>query len=261
MSRETQNAITILVGVAALRLGLTDAHLRYVKPSLGPWLVVAGALLVALGAVGLFDRGLGRSARGDADAAADGDAGDDGHDPEHGHDPFDGHEHHGPSVAWLLTLPVLAIFLIAPAPLGSFAASRNTTRLEAPKAQFPDLPAEERGAVPLTLREFNLRTFFDDEKSLEGKTVRLVGFATPHGDTETFLTRFILSCCAADGRPIKVALKNLPGARPPADQWLEVEGTWVEPDTDQQGEALIGRAAELVVTSVRQVPAPAQTYE
>ncbi|HVF20668.1 MAG TPA: TIGR03943 family protein [Mycobacteriales bacterium] len=253
MSRETQNAITILVGVAALRLGLTDAHLRYVKASLGPWLVVAGVLLVALGVLGLFDRR-------PVDAAA-ADAPDDGHDPEHGHDPFDGHEHHGPSVAWLLTLPVLAIFLIAPAPLGSFAANRNTTRLEAPKAQFPDLPGEERGAVPLTLREFNLRTFFDDEKSLEGKKIRLVGFATPHGENETFLTRFILSCCAADGRPIKVALKNLSGPRPPADQWLEVEGTWIEPDTDQQGEALIGRAAELVVTSIRPVSAPSQTYE
>lgn len=244
MSRETQNAITILVGVAALRLGLTDAHLRYVKASLGPWLVVAGVLLVVLGVLGLVDRAPKPT---------------DGHGEDH--DPFDGHEHHGPSIAWLLTLPVLAIFLVAPAPLGSFAASRNTTRLEAPKAQFPDLPAEVRGAVPLTLREFNLRTFFDDEKSLEGKTVRLVGFATPHGADETFLTRFILSCCAADGRPIKVALKNLPGARPPADQWLEIEGTWVEPDTDQQGEALIGRAAELVVTSVRPVSAPSQTYE
>ena len=252
MSRETQNAITILVGVAALRLGLTDAHLRYVKASLGPWLVVAGVLLVALGALGLFDRA---SAKPEPEAEGD------GHVPEHGHDPVDGHEHHGPSIAWLLTLPVLAIFLVAPAPLGSFAAARNTTRLEAPKAKFPDLPAEERGAVPLTLREFNLRTFFDDDKSLEGKTVRLVGFATPHGETETFLTRFILSCCAADGRPIKVALKNLPGPRPPADQWFEVEGTWVEPETDQQGEALIGRAAELVVTAMRPIAAPSQTYE
>ncbi len=234
MSRETQNAITILVGVAALRLGLTDAHLRYVKASLGPWLVVAGVLLVALGALGLFDRGPG---------------------------PADDHEHHGPSIAWLLTLPVLAIFLVAPAPLGSFAAARNTTRLEAPKAKFPALSAEQRGAVPMTLREFNLRTFFDDEKSLEGRTVRLVGFATPNGPTGTFLTRFILSCCAADGRPIKVALRNLPGVRPPADQWLEVEGTWVEPETDQRGEALIGRSAELVVTAVRPVSAPAQTYE
>jgi uncharacterized repeat protein (TIGR03943 family) len=235
VTRETQNAITILVGVAALRLGLTDAHLRYVKASLGPWLVVAGLLLVALGALGLFDRA--------PDA------------------PADGHEHHGPSIAWLLTLPVLAIFLVAPAPLGSFAAARNSTRLEAPKAKFPALSREVRGAVPMTLREFNLRTFFDDEKSLEGKTVRLVGFATPNGPTGTFLTRFILSCCAADGRPIKVALKNLPGARPPADQWLEVEGTWVEPETDLQGEALIGRAAELVVTSARPIAAPAQTYE
>ncbi|HVE98674.1 MAG TPA: TIGR03943 family protein [Mycobacteriales bacterium] len=252
MTKETQNALTVLVGVAALRLGLTDAHLRYVKPALGPWLVVAGVLLVLLGGIGLV-RDTRR--RATVDARDDVDA------HEAGHDQVDGHEHRGPSVAWLLTLPVLAIFLVAPAPLGSYAAQRNSTRLEAPKAKFPDLPAEVRGAVPLTLREFNLRTFFDDEKSLEGKTVRLTGFATPHGTNEVFLTRFILSCCAADGRPIKVALKGLRGPRPSADQWFEVEGTWVEPTTDLQGEALIGRAAELVVTSMRPVTAPSQTYE
>jgi uncharacterized repeat protein (TIGR03943 family) len=246
VTKETQNAIMILVGVAALRLGLTDAHLRYVKAALGPWLVVAGVLLVVLGAFGLL-----RKSRAAAEQTA-----------EHLHDGAGPeHDHGGPTIAWLLTLPVLAIFLIAPAPLGSYAAQRNSTRLEAPRAQFPALPAEVNGAVPLTLREFNLRTFFDDDKSLDGKTVRLTGFATPHGDNEVFLTRFILSCCAADGRPIKVAMRGLTGPRPSADQWLEVEGTWVEPAAAAKEKELIGEAAELVVTSIQAVPTPSQTYE
>ena len=91
--------------------------------------------------------------------------------------------------------------------------------------------------------------------------MRLTGFATPHGDNEVFLTRFILSCCAADGRPIKVAMKGLTGPRPSADQWLEVEGTWVEPAAAAKERALIGEAAGLVVTSIQAVPTPAQTYE
>ncbi len=246
MSKETQNAIMVLVGVAALRLGLTDAHLRYVKPALGPWLVVAGGLLVLLGGYALV-QGTRRATGEGAIDLHDGDG--------------LAHDHHGPSIAWLLTLPVLAIFLIAPAPLGSYAAQRNSTRLEAPRAKFPRLPDEVRGAVPLTLREFNLRTFFDDDKSLEGKTVRLTGFATPHGTNEVFLTRFILSCCAADGRPIKVAMKGLTGPRPSADQWLEVEGTWEEPAAAAKEKALIGEAAVLVVSSMKPVTAPSQTYE
>lgn len=245
MTGQTQNAVALLVGVAALRLGLTDAHLRYVKPSLGPWLVVAGVLLVLLGATGLARRGR-PSAEHEAALLHDGET----HAPDH-----------GPSIAWLLTLPVLAIFLVSPAPLGAYAASRSTTRLEAPKAKFPALQDEVDGAVPLTLREFNLRTFFDESRALDGKVVRLTGFATPHGKDEVFLTRFILSCCAADGRPIKVRLVGLPAPRPPADQWLEVEGTWAPPNTDRQTDALLGAAADLVVTSVRQIPAPAQTYE
>lgn len=245
MTGETQNAIALLVGIAALRLGLTDAHLRYVKPALGPWLVVAGVLLLILGAVGLVRRDR-PAAEQAAELLHDGET----HAPDH-----------GPSIAWLLTLPVLAIFLIAPAPLGAYAASRSTTRLEAPKAEFPSLPKQVDGAVPLSLREFNLRTFFDDSRALDGKVVRLTGFATPHGKDEVFLTRFVLSCCAADGRPIKVRLIGLPSPRPPADQWLEVEGTWVPPKQDRQGEALLGLAADLVVKSVREIAAPAQTYE
>ena len=245
MTGETQNALALLVGVAALRLGLTDAHLRYVKPSLGPWLVIAGVLLLVLGVVGLTRR--------DRPAAE--------HEAELLHDGETHDAHHGPSIAWLLTLPVLTIFLVAPAPLGSYAASRSTTRLEAPKAEFPALPKQVDGAIPMTLREFNLRTFFDDSRALDGKVVRLTGFATPHGTDEVYLTRFVLSCCAADGRPIKVALKGLDRPFPPADQWLEVEGEWQPPKKNLQGEAILGLAADLVVKSVKPVKAPSQTYE
>src|SRR5690606_39467325 len=67
-------------------------------------LVVLGALVVAA----------------DLRAAARGEDGEQGHD---GHD--HGHDHHGgPRVAWLLVLPVVAVFVVAPP-----ALDRKSTRL------------------------------------------------------------------------------------------------------------------------------------
>lgn len=237
MTGETQNAITILVGVAALRLSLTDAYLRYVKDSIRPWLVVAGALLVVIGAVGLL--------RGRQGVPADAEP-----DHEHGH---------GPAVAWLLVLPVLTIFLVAPAPLGAFAARRNDIKLTAPKAQFPPLPPEERGAVPLTLREYTLRSLYDENGSLKDGTFRLTGFLTPQGG-DVLLTRFVLNCCAADGVPIKVRLVDYRGAAT-ADAWFEVEGTWVEPERTAEGEIVSSRPAALKVTRTTPIPEPKRPYE
>lgn len=245
MTGETQNAITILVGVAALRLSLTDAYLRYVKDALRPWLIVAGVLLVVIGAVGLLRRKPAAEPEPEAEAELLDHA-----DHEHGH---------GPRVAWLLVLPVLTIFLVAPAPLGAFAARRNDIKLTAPKAKFPALPAEVGGAVPLTLREYTLRSHYDDTGSLKDRTVRLTGFLTPQGN-DVLLTRFVLSCCAADGVPIKVRLVDFRGA-PTADTWLEVEGTWVEPDRSPQGEVLTARPAALKVRSVKPIPEPKRPYE
>ena len=226
MTGETQNAITVLVGVAALRLSLTDAYLRYVKDGLRPWLVVAGVLLVAIGAVGLLRK--------------------------RAHD-------HAPAIAWLLVLPVFTIFLVAPAPLGAFAARRNDIRLTAPKANFPALPAEVRGAVPLTMREYTLRSLYDESGSLKDRTFRLTGFVTPQGGN-VLLTRFVLNCCAADGVPIKVRLVDFHD-RAVADTWLEVEGTWVEPNRTPEGEVVTSQPAALRVLLTTSILQPKRPYE
>lgn len=248
MTSDLQNGLTIVVGVTALRLSLTDVYLRYVKESLRPWLVIAGVLLVVIGVTGLV-RDTRRAA---ADAVPEPDPVGAGH--EHGHDD------HMPRVAWLLMLPVLAIFLISPASLGAFAARRSTARLEAPKAQFPPLSPEVNGAVPMTLREYSLRSYYDDTLALQGKRVRLVGFVTPESG-RLMLTRFALSCCAADGVAIKVRLEGFPGPAPGADTWLEVEGEFLEPDR-KDGEPILTRPAPVrVVGTPKRIPEPKQPYE
>lgn len=250
MTSDLQNGLTIVVGVTALRLSLTHVYLRYVKESLRPWLIVAGVLLVLVGVTGLVrdTRRAAATASGEPEPEPVGA----GH--EHGHDD------HMPKVAWLLILPVLAIFLISPASLGAFAARRSGVRLEAPKAQFPPLTAEVRGAVPMTLREYSLRAYYDDTKALQGKRVRLVGFVTPESG-KLMLTRFALSCCAADGVAMKVRLEGFPGTPPAADTWLEVEGELMEPDR-VDGKLISSRPPPVrVVGAPKQIPEPKQPYE
>ena len=47
MNRQAQAVIMLLFGGAILRATFTDLYLRYVKEGLRPFLIVAGALLVA----------------------------------------------------------------------------------------------------------------------------------------------------------------------------------------------------------------------
>ncbi len=193
MTGETPSAVVALVGVTALRLSLTDAYLNFVKPSLRLWLVVAGVLLVVLGG-----RGLWLAARGRRTESA-------------------------PPVAWLLVLPVLAVFLVAPAPLGSFSADRNPARFAAPRASFPKLA--EGDPVPMSLTEFTLRSLYDEDRMLDGHQVRLTGFVSREKGGAVYLTRFVLSCCAADARSVRVALPVRPDL-PGDDTWIEAVGRW-----------------------------------
>lgn len=234
MRAEAQSGVCLLLGATALRLGLSDAALAYVKPSLRPLLVVAGVVLVVVGIAGL--RGRRAADPGEhADTHAD--------------------EHPAPSAAWLLVLPVIAVFLIAPAPLGSYAAERQSaSRAVERTAITSPLPAEVDGAVPLTMRNFLVRAINGTE--LVGRTVRITGFTTTDGKG-VVLNRFRVSCCAADGIAMRVRLEGVPGT-PRDDQWFEVEG--VLRDGERSDAGLIGLPV-LDVTEATPVSPPVNTYE
>ncbi len=248
MDERTQGALLLAVGGIAIRLGVTDAALAYVKPSMQPLLTAAGILLAIIGVATVIRAFRGRPDNLDIHGHAD---------HGHGHDPG-----HGPAVAWLLVLPLLALLLIAPPPLGAFAANRQSNRpLAATGATFGDLPKPEAdGAIRLTMSEYVYRALYDDQRSLQGKTVRLTGFVTRSDDPAAAfqLTRFRLACCAADGQAVDVKVQTNQAA-PPEDTWLELDGEWV-PTPGQDGELTL--AAPLIkAVAVRQIPPPAQPYE
>jgi uncharacterized repeat protein (TIGR03943 family) len=250
--RETQNVLLLLLGGALLKISLNGQYLRYVKPSLHPWLIACGAVAIVLAVTGIVRDLLAQRDGGAAHSVSHGHAG------NHGHG---GHQHSSRS-PWLLMLPVLAIFLVAPPALGADKVARSGDRpvvAQQPKGDsnvdFTPLPAEE--APLLKIGEVVTRAIWDDSGSLDGRQVRLVGFVAKGTDGSSYLARLVISCCAADATPVKVKLKGGQTEQYPPDTWLEVRGE-VEPGTANEGN---GYAPTFVVSQASQVQAPPDPYE
>ncbi|MEU4221328.1 TIGR03943 family putative permease subunit [Actinoplanes sp. NPDC026623] len=236
MNRQAQAVIMLLFGGALLKASLSDLYLRYVKQALQPFLIGAGILLVAAAILTLWYELRGKAERHDG--------------PGH---------HHEPRVGWLLLLPVLGLLLVAPPALGSYAAGQSGTVLTAPgsDSDYPALPAGD--PVDLGLLDYASRAVFDGGRSLTGRTVRLTGFVTPGPDGEPMLARMVVSCCAADGRPIKVGLDGDTRVTAASDAWVQVVGAW----TNRVAKDPVNQAdvPYLKVTAWQEIPAPKQPYE
>ncbi len=227
MRKDVQAVVLLLLGTACVRIGLDGSYLYYVKDVLRWPLVASGVLVAALGLLGL----VGSLRR-----------------PTEGHD-------HVPTVAWLLTLPVFAILLIAPGPLGAYAAARDpgTVAKPAGDSEFPALPAGDPVAVPVN--EYAVRAIWDEGRTLADRQISLLGFVSKRDDGGWYLTRIQLACCAADGIATKVEVRDAPPLA--EDTWVQVVGRW-EPSTATNPEDAI---AAMRADSVTQVPVPSDPYE
>jgi uncharacterized repeat protein (TIGR03943 family) len=238
VSRTAQNLLLVLIGVALLRITVASSEfLNYVRPAFRVLLVVAAAVMVLLGVVGQW-----------RDTRASVPVGDD-----HGHGSA------GPRVAWLLTLPILGIFLIAPPALGSFTASRAPART-APAAAAPAngyAPLSAAAPTPMKIGEFIGRAFAPQDghpATLQGRQVVLTGFVMPGREGGWYLTRMHIACCAADAFPMQVVVRG--AAMPPKESWVQVTGTW-KPSSKGKWTSV----QPITALAVRRIPKPHDPYE
>lgn len=221
----------MVIGVIAALAAVNGLYLNFVKPSLRLPLLVASAVLLLLGAYGA---GRDRGGRG-----------------------TDGHGHGGaaPRVGWLLVVPFLLLGVVVPPPLGAYSAAADTGLITVSSAEgLGPLPDDD--PVNLTLAEFQGRALFDPDRSLEGRTVRLVGFASPGAGGQWVLTRMSLNCCAADGFAVKVRVAGAPAVAD--DEWVQVTGSW------RPAPIAAPESRELPVLDVRdliRIPMPENPYE
>ncbi|WP_433202320.1 TIGR03943 family putative permease subunit [Nocardia sp. CA-107356] len=280
MKRETQNLLLLLIGGAVLWITLDGSYLRYVKPSLYPFLLVSGIGFVLLAVLAIVrdirrdrasdeqDNGFGGDVLGHGDLRGRSDVL--GRDRAHGDHDHD-HEHGSGRAPWLLLAPVAALLLIAPPALGAGAAVTSSAvqvvPRDVPAAQpkswaFPPLPSEPAPTLPIV--DLVNRALQDSSHSLDGREVTIRGFVIRPKDLEqqhpdapdADLARVVITCCVADARYVLV---HLAGMREVIedDAWLEVRGV-VETGSAQRDP---DRTPTLVVSDYQRIAAPDRPYE
>ncbi|MBM7413449.1 MULTISPECIES: TIGR03943 family protein [Nocardiaceae] len=237
MSRETQNLILAFLGIAVLKTTLDGTFVRYVKPGLGPYLIVSAVIVLALAAIAIV-----------SDIRAGG---------THEHDDGHAHSHRMP---WLLLAPALVVLFLTPPALGpgSFVQRQAEPPSSAAGGRaFPPLPAE--GTPELTMIDVLQRARSDTAGTLDDREIAVRGYAMPRADGGVDLARILIICCAADARTTRLHLVG-PNTQPMrganADQWWIVRGV-VVPGTATEDDRW---TPDFRVTAVEPTAAPSNTY-
>jgi uncharacterized repeat protein (TIGR03943 family) len=238
VNRQAQGWVLLVFGYAVLHASLTGLYLRYVRAGLRPLLIGAGVVLIVVAVVTLwYEYRPPRWSRGHQSDPGPG-------DPE-------------PRIAWLFVLPLLALIVVVPPALGSYAADRSGTSLPRPFG-FPPLPSGH-DPLQLTVLDYASRAVYDGGHSLGVRPVKITGFVTLGDGGRPYLARMVLNCCAADALPVKVALSGQvpPTLRP--DLWLEVVGTYSKKLVkDEVNDAAI---PSIDVSQAKTIKAPDDQYE
>lgn len=245
MNRQAQAVVMLLLGGAILKTTLVgDVYLRYVKAGLQPFLIAAGAVLILAAIMTLF-YDLRHGTTVDTECADPGD--------EHDHA-----KHAEPKAGWLIIGPVLGLLLVAPPAMGAYAAGQAGTALSAvAESDFPPLPAGDPAQI--SVLDYASRAVFDNGVSMKDRKVKLTGFLAQGPDGKQVLARMILSCCAADARPIKVGFAGDGPAGLADDSWVEIVGEYTDQVTT---DAVNGEKIPFItVVEWHPVTAPKQQYE
>jgi uncharacterized repeat protein (TIGR03943 family) len=239
MSRETENALLLLLGLSAAIITVTGAYTRYVKPSILPWLAAVAVLLIVL-AVSAIIRDLRR-----------------GRDDGTGPDEHPSHAHRR-GIGWLIAVPILLLAFVVPPALGAQAAAPLAVTLSPNELRqpFPPLPA---GRAPeLSLKEVMKRVALDSAGTLTSRLITVVGF-TLKDASGTDLARITIFCCAADAQLGRLHLRGpaaASAAELPDNTWIRAEGTVASPTSDAPSPSV----PTITVSTLTRVDAPANTY-
>ncbi|MEM7344689.1 MAG: TIGR03943 family protein, partial [Chloroflexota bacterium] len=150
------------------------------------------------------------------------------------HDHHDHGDHQHSPVSWvglaLVALPIVLGLAVQPRPLGAAAMVNRDVTIEsltsaaAPEEGFVlNRPAGEKNILDW-LVEFRAAP---DLSTFEGQEAELIGFVyrdDRFGADQFMVSRFVLSCCAADAAPLGLIVEWPDAPELADDQWVEVKG-------------------------------------
>ncbi|MCB0167542.1 MAG: TIGR03943 family protein [Anaerolineae bacterium] len=183
------------------------------------------------------------------------------HDLEdHQHD-HDGHQHGRLNWLGLLLIasPIVLGFVIPPKPLGAAAMTNRDISLESlTSASAPEggtvlsKPKADKNILDWII-EFRQAS---DPVALAGEEVKLVGFVyrdKRFGEDSFMVSRFVVSCCAADAAPIGLVVHWPDSPTLTDDQWVEVAGV-LEPGVFDGEQLPLVKAVSVTPTDVPDQP-------
>jgi len=153
----------------------------------------------------------------------------------------------------LVVLPVVVVLALPPATLGTFAASRRSSLAGAGFAgSAGDISTGEVTLVDVAAA-LRSKEAMQSLVKRAGSDVSFVGFVSrdPSMPADEFsLTRFLISCCAADALTVQTRVVGAPAGKFHDDDWVRVEGQ-IFP---------LGREVLVDAASVAKVSRPAHPY-
>lgn len=265
-----RNALILLVwGTGILWLAGSGRLSNYLHPSLQPFTVAAGFLLILLSGFAIM--GLATMRRVTAHSCAC----DHGHHEDHGDDP------HGEGLAGAF---IKALVLVTPIlVLLSGNADRFTTTTVANRGVVQDLeklpsanasaakaaakttvpessPLKESGSMPLQVIDMLYALQMPSyREEFEGKEVEMIAqydpmtTGNPKGDRFQAVRMFI-TCCAADAKPVGVTVRSSAIPKVPEMGWVKITG---KPTFPMEGGK---RTAILEASKVEPCDAPAEPF-
>ena len=173
-------------------------------------------------------------------------------------------ESHAGRLGWgsflLLLSPMILGLAVPPQPLGAAALSNREVSVSSSGSAIPAavLAAAEKSSNDRNILDW-LHTFAakGDPAAFAGQEATVTGFVFRDerfaGD-QFMVTRFVVSCCVADANVAGLVVRWPQGADLPADQWVEVTGSF-------QAETFSGEPlAVLQAKTVSAVSVPDQPY-
>ena len=153
----------------------------------------------------------------------------------------------------LLVAPVVVLLALPPATLGTFSAPKKATYSGSSAGFYWTF--DENSEVTL-LMVAAAQTSDEGSQVLAkraGSEVDFVGFVARNADTpadELLLTRYVITCCAADATVAQVRVVNVTPGLFDQEDWVEVKGI-IYP---------IGRQVIVVASSIEEAPRPDRPY-
>ncbi|MDJ0768580.1 MAG: TIGR03943 family protein [Ilumatobacter sp.] len=232
MNREGRGALMLALGAMLVQLVWSGGFGSFVQQHMRWPLGAAAAAMLVLGAHDMLGADRERRRGGELRGAA-------------------------PLVGWLLLLPIAVLVAVAPTALGSDAATRAEAFEPAQRGNVFD-PLPDDGPIEMSMFDFIDRALWDPQRGLEGREVVVEAFIVsddryPAG---VLLTRFMVSCCAADALPLQIAVPT--SARLADDTWVRATIEWSPPAVD----AAPSRFVEATLLDLVELDeAPASPYE